>query len=105
MSGLPLSGKAPTTDHGENSNNSPHSRGNQIGDGTDGRLSQTRGPKRRHCSIKMHDNVEHQTQDTPHWHEPQITVEVIHVAGLAHQDKRRENLAEVDVVGLKGGVS
>jgi hypothetical protein len=54
---------------------------------------------------KRHGNVEYQTEDTPHRHTPQITVGVIHVAGLAHQAKYRKYLTKVDVLVLKGGGS
>ena len=50
-------------------------------------------------------NVEHQMEDAPYWHKPQIAVGVIHVAGLAHQAKHCEDLAKVDVLVLKGGES
>ena len=54
---------------------------------------------------KGHDNVEHQAENTPHPHEPQITVGVTHVAGLAHQARRCKDLDKMDVLVLKGGRS
>ena len=54
---------------------------------------------------KGHGNVEHQTEDTPHRHKPQITVGVIHASGLSHQAKRYKDLAKVDILVLKSGGS